>query len=250
MCPEKSGCLNRFLLIILLLLSTRGRLDAQGVNGVVVDAGNGRPLFPVTVVNIATQQSAYSDAQGHFNIQAKAGDQLAFSFIGYKTLQKRVPPVFGAVEWKIEMNALNIELKEVLVRPKYTQYQIDSIERHSTYQRPLARQKAGSIMSPVSLLAEKFSKRSKQIQRFQKDFNYFEKERFIDTRYTPELVESLTNLSGDTLAHFMNAYPMPYDYARAASDLELKMWIRTNFKEWLFREQKQAPAPADTGSRR
>jgi hypothetical protein len=30
----------------------------------------------------------------------------------------------------------------------------------------------------------------------------------------------------------MNAYPMDYDYARAATDLELKMWIRFHYREW------------------
>jgi hypothetical protein len=31
----------------------------------------------------------------------------------------------------------------------------------------------------------------------------------------------------------MNAYPMPYDFARVASELEIKVWIREQFKEWL-----------------
>lgn len=231
--------MNRFVLTLFLLLAALGRLSAQLAEGRVVDAGSGKGLYPVTIVNLRTQESTYTDEVGDFELPAVPGDKLAFAYIGYRTIQKTVPSARGAVAWRIDMAPLNYELSEVQVRPKYTQYQIDSIKRHSTYQRPLARVKGGSIMSPVSLLAEKLSRRSKQIQRFQEDFQYFEKERFIDTRYTPELVESLTSLTGDTLAHFMNAYPMPYDYARAASDLELKMWIRTNFKEWLFRQQKQ-----------
>jgi hypothetical protein len=47
------------------------------------------------------------------------------------------------------------------------------------------------------------------------------------------LVAALTGLTGDTVGYFMNANPMPFDYARAATDLELKMWIRYNYKQWL-----------------
>ena len=43
----------------------------------------------------------------------------------------------------------------------------------------------------------------------------------------------MTGFTGDTIGHFMYAYPMPYEFARSASDLELKMWIRNNSKEWL-----------------
>lgn len=231
--------LNRTVLTLLLFLAGLTRLSAQLAEGRVVDAGTGKGLYPVTIVNLKTQESTYTDEVGDFELPAAPGDKLAFAYIGYKTIQKTVPSAGGVVTWRIDMTPLNYQLNEVLVRPKYTQYQIDSIKRQSTYQRPLARVKGGSIMSPVSLLAEKLSRRSKQIERFQKDFRYFEKERFIDTRYTPELVQSLTDLSGDTLANFMNAYPMPYDYARAASDLELKMWIRTNFRDWLFKQQQQ-----------
>jgi hypothetical protein len=60
-----------------------------------------------------------------------------------------------------------------------------------------------------------------------------EQDQFVDSRYTPDLVNTLTNLDGDTLAYFMHQYPMPHDYARTATALELKMWIRYNFKVFM-----------------
>jgi hypothetical protein len=204
----------------------------------VTDAVNGKPLAPVVVVNLRTQQSVYTEDDGHFVLPAQNGDQVAFTFIGYKTLQWKMPPSIGQVQQDFKMEVTSYMLKEYVVRTKnYTQYQIDSLQRKSTYQRTLAREKGGSIMSPVTFVAEKISHKSKQIEKFQKEFYYWEDQRFIDSRYTPDLVNALTNLTGDTLAHFMNTYPMPYDYARAASDLEVKMWIRTNFKEWMHKQQ-------------
>ena len=84
----------------------------------------------------------------------------------------------------------------------------------------------------MSAIAEKFSRRAKTIYRFQKTFEAGEIEKFIDTRYYPDIVTALTGLTGDSIGHFMYACPMPYDFARAATDLEVKMWIRSNYKQW------------------
>lgn len=204
----------------------------------MTDAVSGKALSPVVVINVRTQQSVYTEDNGTFTLAAKSGDPIAFTFIGYKTLQWKMPPAMGVVDESFKMEVTSYLLKEYTVRTRnYTQYQIDSLTRRSTYSRALARQKGGSISSPFTLLAEQFSKKSKDIYRFQKNYNYWEDQRFIDSRYTPELVNALTNLTGDTLAYFMNAYPVPYDYARTATDLEFKMWIRTNFKEWMRKQQ-------------
>ena len=81
------------------------------------------------------------------------------------------------------------------------------------------------------------------LYEFQKTFAEEEVNKFIDTRYTTSLVAKLTGLTGDSVAHFMYDYPMPYDYARNATDLELKMWIRSSYKEWIKRK------PVDTAKR-
>lgn len=205
-------------------------VGAQTISGKVVDAKTGEPLFPVTVVNLLTQQSVYTNESGSFTIPAKSGEELGFSYIGYKSAQRLVTT--GAQNIHIEMSALSFKLNELIVRPQhYSPYQIDSIERRATYKRSLARRKS-SALSPFSFVAEKFSKSSRHIFNFQRSYNYWEDQRFIDSRYTPELVSELTGLTGDSLAHFMNTNPMDTEYARAATDLELKMWIRTHYKQW------------------
>lgn len=206
-------------------------VNAQAIKGTVVDGESGRSLGTVTVLNMTTQQYAYTNVIGQFTLAASAGDKISFSHEGYRTqfvtASADNPPL------RIELFKLSIQLEEFIYRPLYTPYQLDSMERKSTYQRALAREKGGSVMSPVTALAELFSKRSKQIYRFQKSFNYWETQKFIESRYSASLVEQLTGLKGDTLAYFINANPIPYDYARAASELELKVWIRDRYREWL-----------------
>lgn len=84
----------------------------------------------------------------------------------------------------------------------------------------------------ISKLARIISGREKREKKFVKDFIDDQQYRFTSLRYTPSLVEQMTGLTGDTVAFFMASNPIPYDYARTASDLEIKMWIRTQYRAW------------------
>lgn len=206
------------------------------VQGVVTDASSGDPLVAVTVVNTRSQAAVYTDLNGAFRFSVLPSDQIVFTMVGYKPFKAYA----SALPPHITLERSSYSLNEIVVRPGITEYQRDSLVRHSTYQRALAYQPSAGVMSPVSALAEVFSKKKKMRMRFQKDFYSWESTRFIDSRYSPDVVTEMTHLEGDTLASFMNLYPMPFDYARAASELEIKMWIRTNFRDWLA---KGRPVP-------
>lgn len=198
----------------------------------MTEAQTGKSLYPVSVINVSTQQTVYTNQFGAFTINATEGQQLVFSMVGYKEQRKYITAELLKTGIKVALPILSYELNEFVLRPNYTPYQLDSLKRRSTYKRTLAWQRTNSIMSPVSFVADRISKKSRSRLQFQRNFNKWESEKFIDTRYTPELVSQLTGLTEDSLGYFMNAYPMDYDYARAATDLELKMWIRFHYKEW------------------
>lgn len=208
-------------------------MQAQTIQGHVTDKVTHKPLFPVTVTNATTKQVAYTDIEGFYSMPANTGDQIVFSCIGYKTISRFKPISVVVATVDASMEHKEYELEEVLLRPGVlTQYQYDSIERVKTYSGLMRRTHPNPFMSPVSALAEKFSKRAKMTYRFQKFFRQAEEERFIDSRYTPELVTGCTGLTGDSVGYFMQAFHLPYDYARVASPLELKMWIRENYRSW------------------
>lgn len=217
--------------ILLLLLCEAAQ--AQTLKGRVTEKGTGQPLYPVTVVNLRTQKATYTTQEGYYTIAAEAGDKVAFSYVGYRANQYQMPISTGNYEADMALERVSYQLQEVILMPDYTKYQIDSIDKVTTYRAFLSRTKSNPVGSPVSFVAEKLNKRTKQIFRFQRNYWKWEDERFIDTRYTPELVAEMTGLQGDSIGHFMNAYPMEYDYARAATDLEMKMWIRFHYKEWI-----------------
>ena len=224
--------LLKYLSIILFCLITQQSVG-QTLTGQVRDKLTKQILYPVSVINLTTQNITYTNQQGYFSIKAEAGEKIAFSYIGYRAEQYMMPISVGKYTKDIELEAVNYQLQEVILKPDYTPYQRDSINKVKTYRGALTRQKSNPVSSPFSFVAEKFNKRSKQLFKFQKNFVKWEEEKFIDTRYTPMLVHEMTGMTGDSIGYFMAAYPMPYDYARAASELELKMWIRYYHKEWI-----------------
>ena len=207
--------------------------NGQTVQGTIKDGISRKPLFPVTVVNTRTLQVVYSDAHGNYVIAAENGDEITYSCIGYRKEQRIKPKSVLIATVNVDMEPVEYQLQEVRLQPGLlTRYQRDSIERKVTYKSVLERRPPSPVMSPVSAIADKFSKKSQRAYQFQKDFANSELQKFIDTRYTPALVSSVNNISGDTVAWFMYYHPMPYDFARAATNLELKMWVRDNFKKW------------------
>jgi hypothetical protein len=203
------------------------------LRGTLVDGDTKQPLASVVVSNTNSRQIALSDSAGRYYLVAYYGNDIMFSLPGYKMQTRKMPATqSGTVVMNIELFRLSYQLDEFIYRPKYTRYQLDSMERKAVYSRVLSREKS-TIGSPVSWVVEKFNPNSKRIFRFQKSYRYWETQKFIESRVHTETAEKLTGLHGDTLACFMNAYPMPYDYARVASDLEVKIFIRESYKQWL-----------------
>ena len=223
----------KHLHFILSLVFVSSFSNAQLLKGIIVDGETQKPLVGVVVSNMNSGQITLCDSFGRFSLVAQFNNIIMFSFQGYKTQTMKVPvPQVGVAMKRIEMFKLSYQLDEFIYRPKYTRYQMDSIERTGVYQRVLSRTKS-TIGNPVSWLVEKFNPNCKRIFRFQKNYQYWERQMFLESRYIPEIVEKLTNLHGDTLATFMNTYPLPYDYARVASELEIKIFIRDSYKQWL-----------------
>ncbi len=232
--------MRRFLLCVsfLLVLCSASAQTAGPVRGVVVDAVTETALPDVSVTNLVTGQTILTDEGGRFTLSALPGQDFGFTLIGYDLL-KRTAPMVGTGLLRIKLRPNGARLDEVVVRPDYTPYQRDSARRAATYKRALSRQRS-SVMSPASFILERTAKRQRRLFRFQKEFYQMETERFIESRYNADLVQSLTGLSGDTLAGFLNTHPIPLEFVQEATDLEIKAWVRAAWKAWVA---KGSPLP-------
>ena len=240
----------RLTLLILIALLPAFCVHAQTMRGIVVDGETGQPLYLVNVLDLANSQSTSTDERGIYILPAKNGDAISFSFIGYHTVQ-RLATTDSVLH--TGLFPLSVKLQEYILHPDYTPYQKDSAEMAIRYSTELSKTaikpgfstaNGGGFTGIIGSAVQKVSRSYKQNKKFKKNFQQDLEQKYIDTRYTPVLVTALTGFAGDTLAVFMNTYPMEYKFARTASDLELKMWIRNNYKEYL-KSQNVAALPPD-----
>ena len=229
----------RSLFLYLILLAVVIKADAQTLKGFVTDGATGKPLYFATVTDINSRQSSSTSEAGSFAIPAKKEDAISFTYVGYTPVQRLAEP---GTEMHVELFPLSIQLKDFILHPGYTPFQKDSIEMAALYSKELNKQrikpKVGlnnglAVDGLIGSAVQKMSRSYKQNKKFQENFKKDEEQKYIDTRYRPELVTAVTGFTGDTVAVFINAYPMEYDFSRAATDLELRMWIRDNYKEYL-----------------
>lgn len=193
------------------------------------------------VVNQATMHSTSTDEEGNFTILAQTGDIISVNYSGYHTVQQAATP---GTRLNITLIPLSVRLNEVVV---LTQFQKDSIALTELYSKELNKKpvtvgfssaNGGGISGLIGAPIHRLSRSYKQNKRFKENFRRDMEQRYIDTRYTPAMVSSLTQLKGDSLALFMNTFPMDYGFARTASELEIKSWIRNNYKEYTGKALK------------
>lgn len=233
-----------YTIILLLLICSGNRALAQHIYGTIYDEG--LAIEGAVVTNNSSGAVSISDAKGLYRLSFRAGDSVSVRMLGYQDVDIKIPATQkGDLFRNIYLEPFTNMLSEVVVSG-LTPYQKDSIARRSLYGQALSREwvSGGSaVFHPMSYLGQKVSRKAKQRRKFQLNYNNWENQKFIDTRYSKEFVASVVPLSGDTLAYFMNAYPIPPDFARAATELELKMWIKYNYLEWKKEPQIPAVAP-------
>jgi len=101
-----------FLLVISVFFSFASYAQTGRITGIVTDADDKQPLPGVTVRVKGTNTFAPADGNGNYNIQAKEGDVLVFSFIGYQTKEVAVGKTNTI---NVTINSSSSNLNEVVV---------------------------------------------------------------------------------------------------------------------------------------
>lgn len=100
-------------------------LNAQQLirlSGIVTDSVSSEPIPYVSVYLKGTTTGVMTDEEGHFELQAKSGDILSVSSIGFHEYSKRVGDIASPGKIRIRLTPSQYELKEVLIKPKKEKY--------------------------------------------------------------------------------------------------------------------------------
>lgn len=224
--------LKHILLLSLSVFFCSGLLAQNTFRGTIIDSASGIPMSKVSIKNLISKNGTLSDLRGEFSLQVNDGDVIQISYLGYKQKIIRLQSVAELKSRYIEMVEQKNTLPTATIRKPMTQYQIDSSERAFLYADAFGYKQQKSAMSPISSLYQRFSKKHKEIRKFQNQIIEMERQNFIDTKYTPDVCAKITGIEGDNLAKFMQSYPMEYAFARTASELEIRLWIRYNWEDF------------------
>lgn len=124
-----------FLLIVagLLLITTPLLAQQRRITGTVMSPGSAAPLSGVSVKVKGNRTGVQTDASGKFSIDAKAGDILEFSYVGFETYEVRLTA--ASSDLSISLKSKDNSLDEVIVtamdikrNPKSLGYSVQKIE--------------------------------------------------------------------------------------------------------------------------
>lgn len=211
-----------FFLFLFLLAVNPGH--TQTIAGVILDGTTNQPVTNVTVENVYTNTGITDDSFGHFIINAEPGQLISFHKLGYKTVRVRIPAT-APPYYKIVMSAGAFELNEIEVRDRYRNYKADSLRNYQLYKPELD----FPTMSALDMINHPFSalsKKNRRIWAFQKDYSYWEQEKFIDYAFNENLITHITGLKGDSLLRYQMNYRPSYELLRQMKEYDYYRYIR------------------------
>lgn len=189
------------------------------------------PLAGVSIRNIHTNAVTVTNSEGYYSIPANSNDTILFRAIGYVILALRKPLVPRTLY--LRSQAMDLQGVEIVQRS----YLKDSLELREEYQKGFnfRRPKFGEVVKIIPMgigininqLKKAVSfKANKRADIFKERLINFEQDKFIDQRFTAELVANLTGLEDDSLQHFMNHNRPSFEFARDASQYDLLLFIK------------------------
>ena len=222
----------RKLLLSLLCLVCSFYGFAVGITGDIRDVSGRERIGGVTVYNVHTNKGAVSDSNGVFSIEASKGEMLEFRKMGYKTARVRLPDGQIPSYFRIVLHPGPIELPGFEIAGKAKTYKEDSLRYYKLYKHVLEFPELKGyekIKHPFSAL----SKTNRQKWAFQKEYEYFQEQKFIDYYFNERMIEDLTGLKGDSVARYIKRYRPSYDQIRSMNEYQFYMYVKESV--YVFR---------------
>jgi hypothetical protein len=227
---------NKLLLslILLLVLSFLGKVAVAQVQiqGTVYDRTQRNQLEGVSVMGTSGVGTA-TDSFGHYSIRLPFSDSIYFSYEGKPTVKFAVKDIGYTWEFDMSLQVKTNMLPTVIVRPK--SYTMDSMENRRDYAKVFNFQKGDPLgvnmgpngvgMDPNSIIEMFAFKKNRRMLQFQHRLEEQEQDRYIDHRFTKNVVKKLTGLQAAALDTFMRVYRPTYAFAVVRNDLELYQYI-------------------------
>jgi hypothetical protein len=245
----------RFLLLLITISAVLPfEAAAQQFHGRAYDAMSSAPVATVLITNTRSGAMWVSDSSGGVVFTAYPGDVVTFSHPAYKVYKIKIATYQDDVS--VGLERAPVQLEEVKVESPMVRFSRDSAFNRQYFRKELGYagpqvklETQGGIGASglISELVLGLSGKKKYYKRFAEEMAMLEELRYAGIRYTPGLVSSLTGLDDSAATFFIARHPIPADFVRVASELELKQWVREQYRAQQKADSAGAPQqPART----
>lgn len=209
------------ILLFLFFISAVSFAQTKYFYGRLIDSITLLPVQDVHVIDRNTRQGDITNGRGLFVLEGNLGDTLSFIKVGYR------PQNFVLKGNEAAMDTLVItvfpevhELRAVTVSAySYKDYQQDSTERRQNFSEAIgyAHHLFESSNSGAGIgfsLDRIFDGKEKRRRRAFRFFQENEEQQYVNFRFNPILLHSLTGLRGKQLGDFIAKYQPSYKWLR------------------------------------
>jgi len=222
---------EKYIFLALLLLCGPALLplaaQEQGIiRGIILEKGSSQRMAGVTITNIRTRRSTPSDLNGNFGIEARVGDSLVFSKLGFHT---DTAEIITLSEILIDMTPTSIRLDAISVQGRNKEGKLNEVMEAYRRQGIYSEGKPkvlGYLFQPLTSLYETFSKSGRQARRFRSYMSSELEAVEVDRIFSRYRVSSLTGLHGEDLQNFMQTYRPSYEELRYWNEYDVTRYIK------------------------
>jgi hypothetical protein len=235
------------LVLVMLFSFVLQKAKAQQrvrISGTVYDISARRPLEAVGVMS-TSGRITFTDSLGKYSIVVPMTDSLWFSLIGKTTYKYPVDTISNLESFNVMIHVRSTELPEVKVRNSY--YKYDSTQNRRDYAKVFNFRKpglriAGNPNYNPGGMATGFDldeiinmfrfKRNRSILSLQNRLLEEEQEKYVNHRYSKQMVRKITKLESPELDTFMVRYRPEYQFVQLLNDLELGYYVQQSFERY------------------
>jgi len=238
------------LLLCFLLICNRCFSQDKTIAGIVFDRDSKTRIATVNVSNITTDISIYNNFKGEFKINAKQGDLLVFTRLGYHPDTVKVD---NDLPQAIFMERLAIQLKEVTIRDSLltpdqrlalTKQDYTKIYGSLAYKDFLSTSSGGAGLS-IDAIWNSLSRSGRNASHLRELIEQDYEQNVIDYRFNRTFVSNVTGLKDQKLTDFMFRYRPGFYTTKYASDYEFVAMIRANLRRFLRNKRVYSLPPLE-----
>ncbi|MEI9807248.1 MAG: carboxypeptidase-like regulatory domain-containing protein [Bacteroidota bacterium] len=209
------------------------------IKGTVYDSSRNYAIELVTVLS-TSGKGAFTNADGHYEIDVAEKDSIWFSYLGKPTKKFPVLKIANPFAFDISLQINVTVLKEVKVRQR--NYKQDSAQNREDYAKVFNYRKPGlrpsvtnmGVGFDVNEIINMFRfKKNRSMLSFQRRLLQEERDKFVDHRFSKALVRRLTGLTGNELDSFMHVFRPPYEFTMLTNDYDFQEYIKDSYRRFL-----------------